>query len=236
MRDAHGTTATRRVRPGVRRALLVAALASGVVVAALPAGAEGPETGLDPTVSLTVNPDHGLSDGQTVTVTGAGFPANTSGLIRQCAGSVSLPECDTVVSGFFLTGPNGEISITPMTVQRVITTFNTTYNCAITACALVADAGGRSSRHHVSFAGAGTVPPPTTSPPTTTGGPTTLPPPTTTPPPTTVPPLIGPSTTTPVGENILCVIVRALGKALPGLLGALADALLRLLGCAPLVG
>jgi len=49
-------------------------------------------------------------------------------------------------------------------------------------------------------------------------------------------PVIGPSTTTPVGENILCVIVRALGKALPGLLGALADALLRLLGCAPLVG
>ena len=88
---------------------------------------------------------------------GTGFPANTSGLIRECGGSVAAPECDTILSGFFITTATGDFPPTPMTVNRVITTFgSTTYNCSVQACALVADAGGKSSRHHISFAGAGT--------------------------------------------------------------------------------
>ena len=137
-------------------------------MAGLPAGADTPETGLDPNVTLTVNPDDGLSDGQTVMVTGTGFAPNAAGLIRECAGSVALPECDTVVSGIFFTDASGVIPPSPMTVNRVITTFTTTYNCGISACALVAAAGGKSSRHHISFAGAGTIPP--TSSPTTVPG------------------------------------------------------------------
>ena len=88
---------------------------------------------------------------------------------------MALPECDTVVPGIFFTDGNGDIPSGPMTVNRVITTFTTTYNCGISACALVAAAGGKSSRHHISFAGAGTVPP--TSSPTTVPGVTTVPPP-----------------------------------------------------------
>ena len=53
---------------------------------------------------------------------------------------------------------------------------------------------------------------------------------TTIPPPTTIPP----TTIQPPQENILCAIIRALGQALPSLLGGLANGLLRLLGCAPL--
>lgn len=233
---AQGWTAVARVRPALRRGMVAAALAVVVMVAGLPAGADSPETGADPTVTLTVNPDDGLVDGQTVTVTGTGFPGNTAGLIRQCAGSVAVPECDTLVSGFFLTDPAGNVPPAPMTVQRVITGFASTYDCGVTACFLVADAGGKSSRHHITFGGATTTAGPPTTAPTTTGGVTTVPPVTTTPPATTVPP---PPTTIPPDpppptEGVLCVIVRALGEALPSILGGLADFLLQLLGCAPL--
>ena len=232
-----------RIGPGLRQGLFVAGLAGALLVAGLPAGAHTPETGSDPTVTLTVNPDEGLTDGQTVTVTGTGFPANASGLIRECGGSVALPECDTIVSGFFITDGAGAIPPSPMTVNRVITTFTTTYNCGVQACALVATAGGKSSRHHISFAGAGTVPPTTsattvpgaTTVPTTAPGATTVP--TTVPGATTVPTTVPPSTTIPPApENLLCAIVRALGQALPGILGGLANGLLSLLGCAPLAG
>ncbi len=237
MVDALGSTGAGRRRPGVRWGLFVAGLVVAVVGAGLPAGADTPETGTDPTVVLTVSPDDGLTDGQTVHLVGTGFPATTSGRIRQCAGSVAVPECDTVLGGIFTTDGAGNITQAVMTVQRVITTYTTTYNCGVTTCYLVADGGGKSSRHHISFAGAGTVPGPTT----TTGGATTVPPPTTVAPPTTVPPAttVAPPTTVPPDppppdEGILCSIVRALGQALPGLLGGLADFLLDLLGCAPL--
>ena len=228
-----------RFGSGLRQGLFVVGLAATLVVAGLPAAADTPETGLDPNVTLSVNPDDGLSDGQTVTVTGTGFAPNAAGLIRQCAGSVALPECDTVVSGIFFTDGSGVIPPSPMTVKRVITTFTTTYNCGISACALVATAGGKSSRHHISFAGAGTVPPtssPTTVPGVTTVPPTTAPQQTTVPGVTTIPPptTVPPTTIQPPQENILCAIIRALGQALPSLLGGLADGLLRLLGCAPL--
>jgi len=240
MTDRRGKFSGSRFGSGLRQGLFVVGLAAALFVAGLPAGADSPETGLDPNVTLSVNPDDGLSDGQTVTVTGTGFAPNAAGLIRECAGSVALPECDTVVSGIFFTDASGVIPPSPMTVKRVITTFTTTYNCGISACALVATAGGKSSRHHISFAAAGTVPPTsspttvpgvTTVPPTTAPQQTTIPGVTTIPPPTTLPP---PTTIAPPQENILCAIIRALGQALPSLLGGLADGLLRLLGCAPL--
>ncbi len=233
MADGRGGFSISRFGPGVRRGLFVAGLAAALLVGGLPAGADGPESGLDPSVTLTVNPDDNLTDGQSVMVSGAGFPANVPGLIRECGGSVAAPACDTVVSGIFLTGGDGTFPPTPMTVNRVITTFaSTTFNCGVQACAIVADAGGKSSRHHITFAGAGTVipttspttgPPPTTAPPATTiPGATTLPPPTTVPPVTTVPP----PTTIPI-TNLLCALLQPISN----LLGGILNGLLAALGC-----
>ena len=143
MTDGRGVFSGSRFGSGLRQGLFVVGLAAALLVAGLPAGADTPETGLDPNVTLTVNPDDGLSDGQTVMVTGTGFAPNAAGLIRECAGSVAVPECDTVVSGIFFTDASGVIPPSPMTVKRVITTFTTTYNCGISACALVAAAGGK---------------------------------------------------------------------------------------------
>jgi hypothetical protein len=239
MADGRGGFSISEMGVGLRRGLFAGGLAVAVLLAGLPAGADAPEHGLDPTVSLTVTPDDALGDGQSVMVTGTGFPPHASGLIRECGGSVAVPDCDLTLSGGFLTDGNGNIPPSPMSVDRVISNFTSSYNCGVQACFLVADAGGKSSRHHISFAGAGTVPPsstttssPTTTPPTTIGGGTTVPPQTTVPGATTVPAGSTPATTVP--ENLLCVIIRGLGQALPGLVGTLADALLRLLGCAPL--
>ncbi len=231
-----------RVGPAMRRGLFAAGMAAAVMVAGLPAGAHTPESGLDPSVTLTVSPDDALTDGQNVWVSGTGFPANTAGLIRECGGSVAAPECDTVLSGFFITTATGDFPPTPMTVNRVITTFaSTTYNCSVQACALVADAGGKSSRHHISFAGAGTstpttsattVPGTTTAPGATTVPPqTTIPSNTTVPPPTTTPPTTTPPTTTPPLPipNLLCAILQPISN----LLGGLLNGLLAALGCPP---
>ena len=230
MTDGRGKVSICRIGSGARQLLFVAGLAVAVLVAGLPAGADTPESGVDPHVTVTITPDDALSDGQTVFVSGTGFAPSASGKIRQCAGSVIAPECDTTLAGFFLTDADGAFSSAPMTVQRVITTFSTTYNCGVQACALVADTGTQISRHHVSFAAAGTVVSPTSTTPstsTTLAGGTTVPPTTsstTTPQATTIP---SPANVVPPPpqENILCAIIRSLGQALPSLLGGLADGL-----------
>lgn len=227
MAAGRGRFSISRVGPGVRRGLFASGLAAAVLVAGLPAGAHTPEHGLDPSVTLTVSPDDALTDGQNVWVTGTGFPANAAGLIRECGGSVAVPECDTVVQGFFSTNSAGEIPPSPMTVNRVINTFTTSYNCGVQACALVADAGGKSSRHHISFGGAGTIMPTSSSSsssssttPTTAGGPTTVP--------TTIPT----ATTVPLLPNLLCAILQPISD----LLGGILNGLLAALGCPPPAG
>ncbi len=224
-----GRSRSGHVGPGPRRGMFVAGLLVAVLGAVLPAWAHGPESGSNPNVTLTVNPDT-ASDQQVVMVTGAGFPPNAAGLIRQCAGSIVAPECDTVVSGFFTTTSTGAIDPSPMTVQRVIHTFTTTYNCSVQACALVATAGGASSQHHITILGAGTSVPTSTSIPTSTS-PTTAPTQTTAPPTTTPPTTVPPPTTTllPPITNLLCAILGPVSA----LLGGLLDGLLTALGCPP---
>jgi hypothetical protein len=214
-------------------------LVVAVLVAGLPARADTPETGADPSVTLTVTPDDGVSDGTTVTVTGTGFPANASGMVRQCAGSVAAPECDTYVAANFIAGSNGAFAPILIQAQRTIHTFTVTHDCSAEACAMVAEAGGRSTRHHISILAPGMTVPPTTSPPitsapTTIAESTTVAPTTTTatPPTSTAPPATGLPQAP--AENVLCAILRAVGELLPGLLGGIVNGLLNLLGCAPL--
>ncbi len=226
MATGRGAFSISGLRAGVRKGFFVAGLAAVVVVAGLPAGADSPEFGADPNVKLTVSPSDGLTDGQTVMVSGTGFGANSAGLIRECGGSAAVPECDTTLSGIFFTDANGAFPPSPMTVNRVITSFVTSFNCGAQACALVADAGGKSSRHHISFAGAGTVGPTSSTSPTSTSSTSTIPPGSTVP--TTLPPS-SPTTTTPLGPivNLLCAILQPVSD----LLGGLLDGLTAALGC-----
>ena len=156
----------RHLKAGPRRAILVAGVVA-LLAMVLPAFGDTPESGPDPNVTVTVTPDDFLSPGQTVTVTGAGFPPNTPGVIRQCGGTAAAPQCDLDVAGTFTTTSSGEIPPTEVTVERTIDTGTTTFNCSVQSCWLVATAGGTTSQHHVRFAGAGTLVPSTSSSSTT---------------------------------------------------------------------
>lgn len=158
MAGTHGGTWVGGLRPRWRR-LSVGGLALVLLALMLPAFADTPQTGTDPSVTLNVTPSTGLADGQTVTVTGAGFPAGTAGVIRQCGGTVTAPQCDPTTATPFVTTAAGAIPPTAVTVKRIVNTGATTFNCGVQACALVATAGGKSSQHQVRMAGAGTVVP-----------------------------------------------------------------------------
>lgn len=218
-------------RRQLRRTLAVAVLLVGVVLAILPASAETPETGVDPSVTLTVSPSDALSDGQTVTVTGSGFPPNTAGIIRECGGTVAAPQCDLSLVVPFVTTPTGDIPPTSVTVKRIVEAGTTTFNCGVQACALVATAGERTSQHHIRMASAGTVLPtsvPPTSVPPTSVPPTTVPP--TSVPPTSVPTTMVPPTSVPPVTDLVCPLLRGLLDPL-AFLSELISSLLALLGC-----
>lgn len=188
MGEAQARLSVPRVRRGWWGSIVLAGWTAALLVAVLPASGDTPETGSDPNVTLTVTPSDALSDGQVVTVTGAGFPANTAGTIRQCGGSATPPTCDLTVNVAFVTTAAGDIPPTSVSVERIIDTGTTTFNCGVQACALVATAGGRTSQHHVRMAGAGTsVPTSATSTSTSTSSSTS----------TSTPPSTSTSTTRP---------------------------------------
>ena len=198
----------------------MAGLAVAVLVFVLPAFADTPEFGSDPSVTLTVTPDDFVGNGQTVLVTGAGFPANTPGVIRQCGGPPAAPQCDADIAATFVTTATGDIPPTPVTAERIVDTGTTTFNCGVQQCFLVASAGGRTSQHHLSIAGAGTLVPTSTSSSTTTT--TTSPSTTTT---TTIP------ATVPIpGANLVCPLLQSFLGSFPFLSG-LIGGLLAVFGC-----
>lgn len=144
-------------RLGVRwRRLGVGGIVLVLLALMLPAFADTPQTGIDPSVTLTVSPSTGLADGQGVTVTGSGFPGNTVGIMRQCGGAVAA-QCDLTTTTPFFTTAAGAIPPTAFAVKRIVNTGATTFNCGVQACAIVATAGAKSSQHSVRMASAGTV-------------------------------------------------------------------------------
>src|SRR5665213_474226 len=102
--------------------LAVLAVIAGLAV--LPAAAEAAP-------SAVIAPDHGLVDGQTVTVTADGLPANTDIEVLQCAGTVQSPPADALscdaynedttgysdIRGHFLDTPNGPGGVSGFTVR-----------------------------------------------------------------------------------------------------------------------
>jgi len=202
-------------------ALFVAGLAMAVLIAVVPAFADTPESGPDPNVTLTVTPHERLGNGQTVTVTGTGFPPNAAGVIRQCGGSAAAPQCDLDVAATFVTTANGNIGPTSVTVERIVDTGTTTFNCGVQSCFLVATAGGRTAQHRISIAGAGTVVPTTSPTSTSTSRPSTTT--TTTAPTTTTRPTPGP--------DRVCGVLRGLLEPFP-FLRPLVTSLLAAFRCA----
>jgi hypothetical protein len=96
----------------VRAATLAAALATagGLAVA-----------GCTPAPAVSVSPSTGLSDGQTVTVTGSGYSANSTVGIVQCpAGATSQDVCDGRTAQSFSADANGRY-VKSATVYEVIT-------------------------------------------------------------------------------------------------------------------
>jgi hypothetical protein len=155
MAGSHGGLGSRL---GARwRRLGMAGIVLALLALMLPAFADTPQTGVDPSVTLTVSPSTGLADGQRVTVTGTGFPAAAVGTMRQCGGAGPAVQCDLATMTPFVTTAAGAIPPTAFAVKRVVNTGATTFNCGVQACAIVATAGAKSSQHQVRMAGAGTV-------------------------------------------------------------------------------
>ncbi len=227
----------------LRLGTLVIGAVLGLVAVVLPAFGDTPESGQDPRVTLTVVPD--LLSGPTsdVTVTGSGFPPNTAGVLRQCTANLTGQMCDETLVVAFTTTSSGNIPPTTVTVKRVIDPAGpSTFNCSIQVCALVARAGNAVSQHQIRFAGAGTVPPTststtstsTTSTSTTSTSTTSTSTTSTSTPSTSTTSTSTTSTTVPTGLTTVCPILRALATAFPFLAPILGNVAVAL-GC-PVTG
>ncbi|KAF2774748.1 enediyne antibiotic chromoprotein [Streptomyces coelicoflavus] len=112
--------------------LLGAAAAAALAFSAVPASAAP---------ALAVSPGSGLSDGQSVTVTGTGFPAGTEVAVSQCRENTTCT--DTLVTA--TVGADGGFSAA-YTVRREFTATDwstgtgtpVTVDCAAQQCQLVA--------------------------------------------------------------------------------------------------
>ena len=169
--------------------LLLAAGTAGVVTAGTaPAWAAG---------ALSVSPSTGLRDGQQVTATFTGYPANTTVILAQCSGPLDTDTtiCDTTN----LVPTSSDASGNGSGTFTVHTGNIGTGTCAqgSTTCRLVALFGGATPQQiaqaRLTFAAAPTPSGTTTATPTTT----TPTPSTTTPAPTTTRPTTRPTTPAP---------------------------------------
>lgn len=108
MRDPQDSPQPARAR--LRRIVAVAAVSPAVALGGLVAWAT-PAVAAGPTV--TVTPSSGLSNGQTVTVTGAGFTANYANMVVvQCAASATGANgCDTADVKFTKADASGSFTV-----------------------------------------------------------------------------------------------------------------------------
>jgi hypothetical protein len=116
----------------------IAAIAAGSLVIAVPtASANGP--------TITVTPSTGLIDGQTVTVSGAGFTVGTPTILflDECANVASPVLGDCSASDLDVSITSTDNFVATYTVARFITTMNEgSLDCAVpNACVLDAVAG-----------------------------------------------------------------------------------------------
>jgi hypothetical protein len=116
---------------GVRA--LLAAMLTGCVVAAAPA-AVGAATRADTTTMLAATPNANLKDGQQVTVTGTGYPANAETDLVECEQGVG---CDFSNLQIQVTDSSGAYTTT-FFVRRILTLDSGTVDCVTNQdCVLV---------------------------------------------------------------------------------------------------
>ena len=121
----------------IRSRLTKAGMLGSAVVAAL-AISTAPASAAP---AVTASPSSGLADGQTVTVTGTGFPAGAEVAVSQCRENTTCT--DTLAKA--TVGANGTFTA-PYTVRKqfAATDWSTgtgtpvTVNCAVQQCQLVA--------------------------------------------------------------------------------------------------
>jgi hypothetical protein len=91
------------------------------------------------TPALSATPDTGLADGQTITVTGTGFSANTGiGMVECEPGAIGPDQCDLSTLLELTSDGSGDFT-TPYTVARILNVSNgdgtsTQIDCATAAC------------------------------------------------------------------------------------------------------
>ena len=117
---------------GRRRFAVAIALvvAMGAMLIAGDLAGAGP---ISPTVggaAIVASPSTGLIDGQTIAVTGTGFPASAYVAIIQChEGSVTSSGCDMRTLGYFTAGTDGSIATATM-VRSNISTADGSFDCS----------------------------------------------------------------------------------------------------------
>jgi len=156
-------------------ALFVALTVSGVGVAMAT-----PQSGDQPNVTLDLSPNDGqnLSSPATLTVTGAGFPANTAGILVQ---SADLPNGTTIISGtigtFTSNASGGFVTNVNVSQTFVPDAGGTPIDCNATGVTCYVEAftnsGNANSRHRITFGGGGTTTSSTSSSTTSSTSPTT---------------------------------------------------------------
>ena len=141
-------TARHRVRQLSAVSLGVLALGAGLIMLAAPAAAAP---------GLSVTPSTGLSDGQSVSVSGTGFAANATNInVVQCqSGSTSANSCNIAGGQFFQhTNASGAFTVS-ITVKASFGSVN----CTKVTCMIVAHAGtdptsGDTAMTNISFGAA----------------------------------------------------------------------------------
>jgi hypothetical protein len=163
MRDSESVPAVRHQVAGPLhrrwRGLLAGSAAFVLALLGL-AYAAGPAAAANP--SLSVNPSSGLTNGQTVTVSGTGWPASANNIfVVQCkTGATGASGCDTNTFKTTTTDASGKFS-----VSFTVTESFSGINCATTSCVINANVGanpnGTTASAPIHFASAG----PSSSPP-----------------------------------------------------------------------
>ena len=62
--------------------------------------------------SITISPSSGVTDGQELTITGTGFPANTSLVVVECSKPADQSACDTANIGSATSDASGAVTAT----------------------------------------------------------------------------------------------------------------------------
>ena len=123
-----------------------------------------------PAPALSADPSTGLTDGQKISVTGTGFPPETTMGIVECqAGATDQSTCDMDTLDPVETDGSGSLSLTEP-VFRVITVGASSIDCALDACVLgAADENDASivGDTAISFADVTIVPPTVSAVPST---------------------------------------------------------------------